>query len=589
MSTHGAALPESVQQIPLDKIVPSKNNPRKIGLDEDSLTDLICSIKANGVIAPIRLRPVGDGFRIVYGERRYRASIIAQSDKPIGERLIPATVHEMTDEQEEEERAIENLQRADLAPLEEAREFKRLLAKGNPADLAARLGKEESYVVKRLKLLAMIPDAQKALEADKITLGHALEISRVDPDQQKRILKFMFGEASINAGGNGQHEWTQVKTAITIDGLRNFIQTKLLVDLSKAKFDLSDPTLNPKMGPCTTCPHNTANAAALFSDLKTARCNLPECFFGKEEKALDVRLEALAAERGVDKVYRLSDGGSSHENRGLGSVKVDGYYFDHSDEIALVSAGKECKYTIPAVVVHVDEDRYRPKDQKALKVGDETNVCIDKNCKEHHKIGSPSSSRGPLKGLALVNHKEQNMGKSRQQRTRNEAFKQIVSKLLEDDSFPKNLTAKLELVIPYATTHLYSDRWRDAGKALGIEKPASKQYSGPNWEGAITKMFAGNPWGLLLCTVIAEDLPASNNTWKSKGSRDAFSTLAGIYKVDLAEISREFQKQDREAIKKMRENAEAKAKPKKEKKAAAKPAKAAKPKPTKKAKAKKGD
>jgi ParB/RepB/Spo0J family partition protein len=577
MASSTASASDSVLRVPLTQIEPSKHNARKAGLNPEDLQELANSIKQNGVIVPIKLRDIGEKkFRIVFGERRFRASLLAFEGGSVEALTIPATVHTMTDEQEEEERAIENLQRADLAPMEEAQEFKRLLAKGSTADLAAKLGKEESYIVKRLKLLSMIPEAQKALATDHIQLGHALELCRLDPDNQKRVLKFLTGEIQVNAAPKGQYDWQNLKSTVTVEGLRQFIQSKLLVNLDRAKFDLKDPELNPKMGACTACPHNTANTAALFADIKSARCTLPECFYGKEEKALDNKLAALAAERGVEKIYRLSDGGSQHENRGLGSVKVDGYYSPHNSAIALVSAGKECDYTVPAVFVHVDEDRYRSKDEKKFKVGDETNVCLDAKCKEHRKSYESGSARGPLKGLALVNHKEENLGKSRKQRTRNEAFKQIVAKMVEDDTFPKALLGKLNVIVPYAATHLYSDRWRDAGKALGIEKPASKQYSGPNWEGAITKMFDGNAWGLMLCIVMAEDLPASGDTWRGKGSKGALSTFAEFYKVDLAKISSEFLAQDREAIKAMRANAEKKAAAEKTK--SKKKAKAAKPK-----------
>jgi ParB/RepB/Spo0J family partition protein len=556
----------SIQRIPLDQIVPSKHNPRK-NIDKEDLAELAASIKQDGVIVPALLRPTdGTKLEIVYGERRWRASQLA------GLSDLPAQVREMSDEEAAMERFVENAQREDLSPLEEANGYNDLIGKKRTVgEIAARTGKDVAHVTKMLKLLSMIPEAQKALESDKIQLGHALEISRLKPEDQKRVLKWVQDTGNQVRMGN---EWVDAKTVITVESLKKFIQNNLLVELGNARFDLKDATLDKKMGACTNCPQNTANQGALFSDLKSAKCLQPECFFGKQNEDLNRKLAAMAEERGVKHVFRLAIGGSQHDNKGLGSTPVDGYYQSYRTDIVLVPAGKECDSTQPAVVVWIDEDHHVRAGEQKYKIGDETNVCVDAKCKKHHHSddGSLRSQAGPRKGLALVNHKEGTLASSRKQRTRNEAFKQIVEKALKDDSFPKALATKLAIVVPYVKDHLYRDRWRDAGKVLGIEKPAAKQYGGPNWELAIKKMFEGKDWPFVLCTVMAEDLPADRYAPKS----GALEAMASFYKVDLAEISRELQSQDRELIKGMRARAEAKAKaekkPKKEKKTeAAKP------------------
>jgi ParB family transcriptional regulator, chromosome partitioning protein len=559
MATQAEVIGESVFDLPLEQIIPSKNNPRK-NIDEDSLAELALSIGKDGVLSPILARPVDGGrHEIVFGERRWRASKLA------GKETIPAIIREMTDEQAEEERIVENLQRADLDPLEEAQAFKRLMGKGTVADVAAKLGKEEAYIAKRLKLLAMIPEAQKALQAGKIQLGHALEISRLNPEDQKRTLKFC--QPSETQMGSGT-SWETVKTSITVESLKQFIQNNLLVELKNARFDLADPTLDKKMGACTACPHNTANQGALFSDVKNARCTLPECFFGKTNASLEREIEAVATETGK-KVFRLGIG-NEHGNRGLSKAAVDGYFSAHSTAIAEVEKGKECESSLPAVVTYVD-----PNLNSKATPGKRITICIDEKCKVHHGAASRSSGGvpKPLKGLEKVEHKAEVLAENLGQRVRDEAYKQLAEKLLAQ----AKLGGKKEsfaCLTAFVRAHLHLDRFRDAGKALGLPKPEKREYGGPDWESSILAHFEKNPSALILAIVAAEGL-------QDPDADSPLYRMAAEYKVDVKKIEKAIASEDKESIKGMRERAEAKAKPPKAKKK--KKAKAAKA-PTKKAK-----
>jgi ParB family chromosome partitioning protein len=547
---------ESVFEIPLDQIIPSKNNPRK-NIDEDSLTELAASINKDGVLSPILLRPLEGKNEIVCGERRFRACLLLERS------TIPAFIRDLTDEQAEEAQIVENLQRADLDPLEEAEAFRRLMGEGTPADVAAKLGKEEAYVAKRLKLLQMIPDARKALQSGKIQLGHALEISRLSPEDQKRTLKFCQGDAQISTGDS----WQEVKTTITVESLRKFIQGSLLVQLANANFDITDPTLNEEMGACTSCPHNTANQGALFGDIKAARCTLPECFFGKEATAIERTVEIVATETGSKKVFRLGIG-SEHANRGMSKKKVDGYYQEHSPAIALVEKGKECESATPAVVAFVDLN----VDTK-VPIGKQLTVCVDEKCKVHHGSASKPGAKKPLKGLAKVEHKAEALAENLGQRVREEAFKQLADKLLAQAKFGGKKESFAALTV-YVTAHLFNDRFRDMGKALGLEKSEKKdEFRGADWEGAVTKYFEKNPSAFILAMVASEGM--SNDEKDNPLYR-----MAAEYKVDVKKIEKAITSEDKAELKAMRERAEAKTKPRKE----AKPKKEKKAKAAKKAK-----
>jgi ParB/RepB/Spo0J family partition protein len=549
---------ESVFEIPLDQIIPSRNNPRK-KIDEDSLAELAMSINRDGVQSPILVRPLPEGKNeIIYGERRWRACGLLERG------TIPAMIREMNDEQAQEARIVENLQHADLDPLEEAEAFKEYMGDGTPAELAAKLGKEESYIARRLKLLQMIPEARKALQSGKIQLGHALEISRLSPDDQKRTLKFCQSDARLGIGDS----WEDVKTTITVESLKKFIRGSLFAQLANANFDLADPTLNEEMGACTSCPHNTANQGALFGDIKAARCTLPECFFGKEATALDRSVEAVATETGSKKVFRLGIGGD-HANRGMSKKKVDGYYQEHSPTIVLVEKGKECESAMPAVVAFID-----PNVDTKVPIGKQLTVCVDEKCKVHHGSASKSGAKKPLKGLAKVEHKAEVLAENLGQRVREEAFKQLSGKLLTQANLVGGKTSSLGSLAEFVKVHLRSERFRDMGKALGIEKPEKQaDFPGADWEGAVEKYFAKNRSAFILACVAAEGIADDNED-------NVLYDMADSHNVDVKKIEKAIASEDKTEIKAMRERAESKTEPKKE----AKPKKEKKAKAAKKAK-----
>lgn len=163
-----AALKAGVLKLPIESIHRDKEQPRQY-FDEEKLKELTESIKAQGVLQPILVRKDGDGYRIIAGERRWRASQAA------GLKEVPAIVKEVTEVQAFELALVENLQRADLNPIEEAEGYKRLVEefKLTQEQVSQRVGKERSTVANALRLLALPADV-KALVADgSLSMGHA--------------------------------------------------------------------------------------------------------------------------------------------------------------------------------------------------------------------------------------------------------------------------------------------------------------------------------------------------------------------------------------------------------------------------------
>ena len=173
----------SFDQLPLDRIDPNPRQPRE-AFDEQSLQDLAASIEAVGVLQPIVVRPTGERYQIVMGERRVRAA------RSAGLERIPAIVRTTEDDQLLRDALLENVHREDLNPLEEAAAYEQLLADfGITQDeLAARLGRSRPVIANALRLLRLPGSVQRRIAARTLSAGHARAVASLeDPVQQERL------------------------------------------------------------------------------------------------------------------------------------------------------------------------------------------------------------------------------------------------------------------------------------------------------------------------------------------------------------------------------------------------------------------
>lgn len=173
----------------LDDILPNRFQPR-IAFDEQAILELSESIKEHGVIQPIVVRRIADKYEIIAGERRYKASVLA------GKKSIPAILADLNDKDSAEVALIENVQRQDLTPIEEAISYKKILDMGylNQAELAAKLGKTQSTIANKLRLLNLCDEVQEALMKEKISERHARSLLRLNETNQKTMLSRIIGE-----------------------------------------------------------------------------------------------------------------------------------------------------------------------------------------------------------------------------------------------------------------------------------------------------------------------------------------------------------------------------------------------------------
>jgi ParB/RepB/Spo0J family partition protein len=391
-------LPIIVEQIPVDQIQPSATNPRK-HIDQATLEELAASIKSVGVQVPLSLREdrtitprdraeidagyaVLKRFEIVGGERRWRAAQIA------GLETVPAIVRQMTDAECRESQLVDNLQRADLTPMEEAECYEALQSAELPVEvLATKVGKTVPYVTQRLRLLQLIPIARDAMRAGVLNLSVALLIARLDGGMQVKATlyavdpkRFMQGDVLAKIAKAKKHveDDDSYWRCATETQMREWLKDHTMLPLKPAAWDLADAALLPEAGACTTCPKRSGNAAMLFGDLagNDDTCTDPACYQRKEKAFVKIQLKAdPQAVRLLDSESRLPI------KEGATTLKAGQW---------LIAKAKSCA----AVLVGITEN------------GKRLHVCPDQKCKVHkHQVQQPMK-RGESAGDWETQQKE---------------------------------------------------------------------------------------------------------------------------------------------------------------------------------------
>lgn len=318
----------AVALLPITEIVPSHSNPRK-HFDDAYLAELAESIKAHGVIQPITVRPLsldalfdynkhrkaGDDslpqYEIVVGECRWRAARLA------GLAAVPGFWRELDDKQVLEIQVVENLQRRDVHPIEEAEGYQALIARhGYNADqIAAKIGKSRAYVYARLKLTALVPSVRETFFAGKLDASTALLIARIPGEAlQKKACK------EVTESYNGE--------PLGYRAAKQQIHSRYTLSLKQANFKPDDASLLPAAGACGACPKLSGNFHDLFNDIEAADvCTDPDCFEAKRLARRD-QLIALAEKKKIP-VLTGDDGRDAWHGREY--VTLDSTCFDDAD------------------------------------------------------------------------------------------------------------------------------------------------------------------------------------------------------------------------------------------------------------------
>lgn len=368
---------EVIIDIPLAQLHDSPFNPRTM-FNEAKLLEMaetmrppLGRVQQPIVVRPVQLRPLlagadtFDDYQIVFGHRRRRAAELAGLDK------IRAIVRSMTDEEVKRAQIVENLQREDVHPIEEAEGFDKLMREhGISADqIAEQTGSSRSYVYGRLKLLQACPPVRKACLEGKVDAEVALLIARLRTEklQAKALARIEGKYWSLEDGGKKSYR-----------NIRDLLKEEFTLDLKGALFDVTAADLLHNAGACVTCPKRSCNAPE-FADLlvetetsygRTQRaepnlCTDPDCFAAKKAAHLQREASKLKAEGAV--VIEGNKARAAIDAQG----NIKGAYIALKDAKAQCKAsyeaGGQANMIDPASVVLIQDPR-TGKTEKAVHV-----------------------------------------------------------------------------------------------------------------------------------------------------------------------------------------------------------------------------
>ena len=349
------------RNLPLVSLTESATNPRR-SFDQSALSELAESIKTQGILAPLVVRPVGQHFEIVAGARRYRAAQLA------GFETAPVRIVELTDAQALETSIVENLQRRDVHPLDEANGFAALMRLEEPKysveQIAAKVGKAPAFILARLKLVELVPAVVEAFSQDEIGLGHALLLAKLQPAQQEEALAACYQEQYTN-GSKAK------RILLPVRHLQQWIEHNILLELASAPFSKEDAALVPEAGACLDCSKRTGHNVLLFEGLTHAdRCSDPKCYAAKVEA--HVR-QTVAAK---PKLVQISTAYGTPKE-GTATVPRNKYVEIRNDNPTNPKQRdwpeyKTCKFTTEAIVTEGSEK------------GELRRVCANPECPVHH-------------------------------------------------------------------------------------------------------------------------------------------------------------------------------------------------------------
>ena len=359
-STQNAVNNHEYRSVPITALAESATNPRK-RFDAKSLEELAASFKTQGILAPLLVRELEESkYEVVAGARRLRAAKLAELEK------LPVRVVKLTDAEAIEAQCVENLQREDIHPLEEALGSSRswnsesLPTPSPPSPHALARARRTSTVA--FRLADLIPPVAEAFLKDQITIGHALLIAKLPASQQQEAFSAAF-RGLWTSEGNSQ-------VLIPVRELAAWIESNILLQLASAPFDKQDETLVPEAGSCANCPKRTGFNKLLFPDVRKDSCTSPDCFRAKIDASVKKTLETKP------QLIQISAAWNSREGAPLGrnhyveleikKAKPNGA----SSKLSPVQ--KPCDKMTEAIVMD------------GGKRGQVVKVCADPTCRVHH-------------------------------------------------------------------------------------------------------------------------------------------------------------------------------------------------------------
>jgi ParB family chromosome partitioning protein len=373
------------RNLPLNVLTESTTNPRRI-FEDAALKELAESIRVQGVLSPLLVRPLnGQSFEIVAGARRYRAAQIAEAA------TVPVRIVNLTDAEAMEAALIENLQRRDVHPLEEAQGFHALLNLEEPKytieQIGAKVGKAPAYVATRARLTELIPAVVEAFYAEDIGVGHALLLAKLQPAQQEAALANCFREEWSGAGAKAK------RIVLPVRHLQHWIEHNVLLLLKQASFNKRDAELLPAAGSCVECPKRTGHNKLLFADVREDACTDPACYAAKLEAHVQKQVAAKPEIVQISTAYgKTQEGGKIVPRSKYVEIRPDK---PDTPDKAKWPEFKTCKYTTEAIV------------SDGIDKGQMRKVCTQADCSIHHPKKQSAKGDNSFKAEQEQNRREQ--------------------------------------------------------------------------------------------------------------------------------------------------------------------------------------
>ena len=488
------------RNLPLDSLTESPNNPRR-SFDATALNELAESIKTQGILAPLVVRPVDHHFEIVAGARRYRAAQLA------GLETAPVRIVELTDAQAIETSIVENLIRVDVHPMEEATGFRALLNMEEPKytieQISARTGKTAAFIAARLKLTELVPAVVESFYRDEIGVGHALLLAKLQSAQQEEALAACYQEQYTN-GSKGK------RILLPVRHLQQWIEHNILLELAAAPFSKEDAALVPEAGACVECPKRTGHNVLLFEGIAAQHdsCSDPKCYAAKVDAHVRQTIAAKPKLVQISTAYGPTKGDSP-------VVPRNKYVEIRTDKPANQKQRdwpeyKTCKFTAEAIVTEGSEK------------GETKRVCANPECPIHH-----ARKPRPANDAAIKAEQEK--------RRREEAIAQVTGlRVLSaiGEAVPVRLMKRDLLFLAERLTAMLDERRLSILiRQHGIGKPKDNAAPAKLLAAFLPKAEEGKLGRILVETAIL--LSMHNQTDAAKTLRDA----AHAYKVDVDAIS----------------------------------------------------
>jgi ParB family chromosome partitioning protein len=464
-------------------------------------------------LQPLLVRPKNEHLEIVFGAQRYRAAQIAESE------TVPVRIREMTDAQVLEAQLVENLQRRDVHPMEEAEGFRALLNLEEPKysieQIAAKTGKSAVFVATRLKLVDLIPAAVEAFYRDEIGVGHALLLARLQPPQQEQALASCYQDAY----GSGKTK----RVLLPVRHLQQWIEQNVMLILKDAPFDGKDAELVPSAGSCIECPKRTGHNKLLFAGISdhADACSDPACWNAKLEAHVKKTVAAKPKLIQISTAFAKPAEGSPVVARNhyveIRQDKPKNKYQQDAPEF------KTCKFTSEAIVADGADK------------GEIRKVCANPDCPVHH----PKKQRRQVSVDASM--KAQQEKQRREAAIANATGVRVLTAIAA--AVPARLMKRDLLFVTERLAALVDDsRLETVARQHGIKREKDSDSTGKLFGAYLRRAEEG-----VLCRVLVELTIVL--TAARQQTAQALKDAAAVYKVDTdaiaAKVKQEFAAKDR--------------------------------------------